>query len=68
VIGQHLDLPTGSLSPDQFGFLGMVLAGDQPASSTQTQELLGWRPVRPGLIADMEAGHYFAVASEVLAP
>jgi nucleoside-diphosphate-sugar epimerase len=30
------------------------------ASSTATQERLGWRPVHPGLIADLEAGHYFS--------
>ncbi len=32
---------------------------DCPASSAQTQKLLGWRPVQPGLIADLEQGHYF---------
>ena len=64
VIGRHLNLPTSSAPPEQFGFLGMVLAGDQPASSTQTRDSLGWRPVHPGLIADMEAGHYFALAPE----
>jgi len=56
-----------SFPADQFGFLGMILAGDQPASSTQTRKLLGWRPVQPGLIADMEAGHYFASAPEARA-
>ncbi|MYV67955.1 3-beta hydroxysteroid dehydrogenase, partial [Streptomyces sp. SID2131] len=30
-----------------------------PASSALTRELTGWRPVRPGLLADLEAGHYF---------
>jgi nucleoside-diphosphate-sugar epimerase len=67
VIGRHLSLPTASAAADQFGFLGMILAGDQPASSTQTRKLLGWRPVHPGLIADLEAGHYFALAPEAQA-
>jgi hypothetical protein len=31
-----------------------------PASSTITQELMGWRPAHPGLIEDLEQGHYFA--------
>jgi nucleoside-diphosphate-sugar epimerase len=63
VIGRHLNLPVGSISPEEadahFGpFLGTVAARDFPRSSAQTQELLGWRPVHPGLIADMEQ-HYF---------
>ena len=60
VIARKLDLPARSAPPDQFGFLGMVLSVDQPASSAHTQALLDWRPVQPGLIADMESGHYFA--------
>ena len=63
-IGRHLHLPTASVPTEHFGFLGMVLSGDQPASSTQTRKLLGWRPVQPGLIADIEAGHYFALAAK----
>ena len=59
VIGRHLNLPVVSAPAEDFGFLGMVLSGDQPASSALTRELLGWRPVRPGLIADLELGHYF---------
>jgi hypothetical protein len=43
------------------GFLGMVLALDCPAWSTLTRELLGWRPVQPGLIEDLDKGHYFAL-------
>jgi hypothetical protein len=30
-----------------------------PASSTITRELLGWKPDHPGLIEDIEQGHYF---------
>ena len=60
VIGRHLDLPAASVPAEDFGFLGMVLAVDQPASSVLTRELLGWRPVQPGLIEDLDEGHYFA--------
>jgi nucleoside-diphosphate-sugar epimerase len=35
-------------------------AGSVLASSALTRELLGWRPVRPGLIEDLDKGHYFA--------
>jgi nucleoside-diphosphate-sugar epimerase len=60
VIGRHLDLPTASVPAQDLGFLGMVLALDCPASSLLTRELLGWRPVQPGLIEDLDKGHYFA--------
>jgi nucleoside-diphosphate-sugar epimerase len=59
VIGRHLNVPTASVPAEDFGFLGQILAVDMPASATQTRELLGWRPVQPGLIEDMEKGHYF---------
>jgi nucleoside-diphosphate-sugar epimerase len=59
VIGRHLNLPTASVPAESFGFLGQILAIDQPASSALTQELLGWRPVQPGLIEDLDKGHYF---------
>jgi len=63
VIGRHLNLPVVSISREEadahFGpFLAMVAARDIPRSSTQTQELLGWRPVHPRLLPDLEE-HYF---------
>ena len=61
VIGQHLDLPVQSIpaeeAADHFGWLGAFLAIDAPASSTITQELLGWKPNGPGLLEDI-AAHY----------
>jgi nucleoside-diphosphate-sugar epimerase len=60
VIGRHLSLPTASVPAEDFGFLGQILAVDQPASAALTRELLGWRPVQPGLIDDLDKGHYFA--------
>ena len=59
VIGRHLNLPTASVPAEDLGFLGHVLAVDQPASSALTRELLGWQPVHPGLIEDLDKGHYF---------
>jgi nucleoside-diphosphate-sugar epimerase len=59
VIGRRLNLPVVSISPEEadahFGaFLGMVAARDIPRSNALTQALLGWHPVHPGLIADLE--------------
>ncbi|MGO8685882.1 MAG: SDR family oxidoreductase [Candidatus Dormibacteria bacterium] len=59
-IGRHLNLPTASVPAEDYGFLGVVLTRDQPASSALTRELFGWRPLQPGLIADLDQGHYFA--------
>ncbi len=62
-IGEHLGLPVRSLPDDEverhFGFLGRVLGTDIPASSRRTQELLGWRPSHPGLLDDLDHGHFF---------
>jgi nucleoside-diphosphate-sugar epimerase len=70
-IGRGLDVPVASVSPEDaaehFTWLAGFLAADSPASSVFTQELLGWQPTQPGLIADLEQGHYFreGVPSEV---
>jgi nucleoside-diphosphate-sugar epimerase len=59
-IGRHLNLPARSLPAEEFGgMLVPLLSRDMPASSTITQELLGWNPTHPGLIEDIEQGHYF---------
>lgn len=63
VVGRHLNVPVVSKSreeaADHFGWIGLFFGIDGPASSAQTQERLGWRPVQPGLIADLDADHYF---------
>jgi nucleoside-diphosphate-sugar epimerase len=63
VIGRHLDLPVVAIAPEDasehFGWIGAFLAIDSPASSALTRELLGWQPMQPGLIADLDQGHYF---------
>jgi len=63
VIGRHLDLPVVSIAPEDAGehftWLAHFLAVDAPASSTATRELLSWQPVQPGLIDDLDEGHYF---------
>ena len=55
-----------SISPDDAGehftWLAGFLALDSPASSALTRGLIGWEPTHPGLIADLEEGHYFQKA------
>jgi nucleoside-diphosphate-sugar epimerase len=59
-IGRHLNLPARSLPVAEYdGILVRLLSTDMPASSAITQELLGWKPTHPGLIEDIEEGHYF---------
>jgi nucleoside-diphosphate-sugar epimerase len=63
VIGRHLDLPTRSVPAEDaaghFTWMAGFLGLDSPADSGPTRELLGWRPSGPGLIEDLDAGHYF---------
>src|SRR5215213_3937516 len=66
VIGRHLDLPvvpvSGEDAGEHFGFLGDWLGMDSPASSELTRKLLGWEPAHPGLLDDLDQGHYFREA------
>ncbi len=61
VIGRRLKLPVVAKSPaeaaEHFGWLGGFAGLDGPASSALTRERLGWRPVGPGVIADLERAH-----------
>jgi nucleoside-diphosphate-sugar epimerase len=63
VIGRHLDVPVASISPEDAGehftWLARFIGADSPASSALTRELLHWQPVQPGLIDDLDQGHYF---------
>jgi nucleoside-diphosphate-sugar epimerase len=62
-IGRNLNLPVESISAEDsaahFGFLGGLVSLDNPTSSALTTALLDWRPEHPGLIADIDEGHYF---------
>jgi nucleoside-diphosphate-sugar epimerase len=65
VIGRHLDVPAKSIpaedAENHFGTLAGFAAYDVPASSAITRQRFGWRPTQPGLIADLDQGHYFTV-------
>ncbi|MFD9129672.1 SDR family oxidoreductase [Kitasatospora sp. NPDC059571] len=64
VVGRHLGVPVAPVAPEDaaahFTWLGGFLALDCPASNTLTRELLDWDPTGPGLLADLDQGHYFA--------
>ncbi|GLV77033.1 SDR family oxidoreductase [Streptomyces hygroscopicus] len=63
VIGRQLGLPVTSVAPEaapeHFTWLSRFLGLDAPSSNTLTRELLGWQPTQPGLLEDLEEGHYF---------
>jgi len=63
-VGAGLGVPVVSLSRDEagehFGWLGLFVALDMPASSAWTRERLGWRPSGPGLIDDLNGMDYAA--------
>jgi nucleoside-diphosphate-sugar epimerase len=64
VIGRKLGLPTASIAADDasdhFSFLGPFVSLENPCSSELTRDWLGWEPTHPGLIEDLDHGHYFA--------
>lgn len=64
-IGKHLNIPVVSKSKDEaadhFGWFAHFAAMDIHASGKHTRELLGWHPVQPGLISDLENDSYFAI-------
>jgi len=69
-IGLGLNLPVVSKSreeaADHFGWIALFFGIDGPASSALTQQQLGWRPVQPGLITDLDAKHYFEHAADAV--
>ena len=70
-IGRGLNVPIVSKSPeeaaDHFGWIARFFGIDGPASSAQTQQRLGWKPVQPGLIADLNEEHYFEHTADAVA-
>ena len=64
-IGRHLGIPAVSIPAERaaehfkgFPFVTM----DITMPNDDTRKLLGWEPVHPGLIADLDEGHYFTAA------
>lgn len=53
-IGRRLRLPTEAVAPEEMGPFGPIFALDQPASSAHTRRALGWQPLHPSLLEDLE--------------
>jgi len=66
-IGRGAGVPVASISAsdaaERFAFLGGLVGVDNPTSSEVTRKVLGWEPAHPGLIEDLEHGHYFGVGA-----
>ena len=64
-IGSRLNQPAVSIPadvlmlPGYFGFLANLVTLNLPASNAITRQALGWEPAQPGLLADLDNGHYF---------
>jgi len=63
VIGRRLGMPVVSKSKDEaeahFGWMAPFAGMDLAASGAKTQSLLGWTPLQPGLLADLDQPGYF---------
>jgi nucleoside-diphosphate-sugar epimerase len=63
VIGHRLGMPVASKTPDEaaayFGWFAHFAALDNHASSELTQRWLGWSPMGPRLLEDMDRSGYF---------
>jgi nucleoside-diphosphate-sugar epimerase/ketosteroid isomerase-like protein len=64
-IGSRLGLPVVSVPvdalmvPGYFGLLAGLVTQNYSASNLITRRTLGWEPAQPGLLADLDNGHYF---------
>jgi nucleoside-diphosphate-sugar epimerase len=61
-IGRHLNIPAVSIPAERAAehFQGFPFVTiDITMPNADTRRLLGWEPVHPGLIADLDQGHYF---------
>jgi nucleoside-diphosphate-sugar epimerase len=64
-IGRGLKIPAVAMSPEEatghFGWLGLFVGMDCPASSALTQQWLGWHPTAtlPGMVSDLDHARDF---------
>ncbi|KAI0471201.1 putative oxidoreductase [Xylaria cf. heliscus] len=60
VLGKKLGVPVATISQSEaleiFGTMAAAMAADNPSSSAKTREELGWTPMQPTLLEELEAG------------
>ncbi|MCZ4497571.1 MAG: NAD-dependent epimerase/dehydratase [Marmoricola sp.] len=65
-IARNLGIGTMSVGPEtaleHFGWIGRFFGAGMGASNAITRNLLGWAPAGPGLLEDLDQGHYFTTA------
>jgi nucleoside-diphosphate-sugar epimerase len=70
VIGRHVNVPVKSITPEEapahFARFALFAQFNVPTSSARTQARFGWRPAEPGLIADLDQGHYYTVRDHLM--
>ena len=49
---------TGEEAPHYLGFLAGFAGLDNPVSIDKTRDVLGWEPIHPGWVEDVQTGHY----------
>lgn len=66
-IGRGLGVPTveltGPAAVRHFGAMYGYAAGDRPADSRWTRQVLDWQPTGPGILADLDRPEYFVERS-----
>ena len=62
--GRQMGVPAEPLTPEEaeaqfVAGMAMWVAGNGPASSEKTREVLGWTPREIGLVADIDRPEYY---------
>ncbi|WP_194923968.1 SDR family oxidoreductase [Catenulispora pinisilvae] len=69
VIAKRLNVPAQSLTNEEssghFGWLAPFVARDNHVSSELTRKELGWNPIGPDLLTDLDRPEYFALLEKV---
>ena len=60
VVGRNLGLPVEARPRAHFGWFAGMAGGTMAASSAHTRAVLGWRPIGPDLLSDLDQAAYYA--------